>query len=76
MKRLSTGSIRLYSCFLLCIFTASCDQPKATDSAIHHSDSASVKKMGDDSNSAMPMGVSKDSAAEIPNGYNPETKAK
>lgn len=60
----------------MCILTASCDQPKASDPAVQHSDSLSVKKMDTDNNSNMPVGASKDSATEIPNAYKPETKAK
>lgn len=76
MKSLLTCSGELYSCvFLLCLLAASCDQPKKSDAAVQHSDSLSVKKMDDKSNSDMPMGVSKDSTVEIPNAYKPETKA-
>lgn len=76
MNMICTSTNRWLAGLLLILFTVtSCGQTTTSDSAVQHSDSLSVKKMDDDSNSDMPVGTSKDSTVEIPNAYKPETKA-
>lgn len=52
---------------LLFLFGGSCDQPVKADANAESVDTFSVKRMGIDSNSRMPVQIPKDSTVNIPN---------
>jgi len=73
MKMLYTCiSSRYAGVFLLFLLVASCDQSKKSDPTVENIDTLSVKKMGTDSNSNMPIKKPKGSTEKIPNPYDAE----